>query len=52
MSSGSFKNAIYKMCLKIIYLIYMYRKDLALNNLQWFIWQTSKAKPNQKSLIY
>ena len=27
------KNVIYKMCLEIIYLIYMYRKDLILNNL-------------------
>ena len=34
MSSDLFKNAIYKMCLKIIYLIYMYKEDLALNNLQ------------------
>ena len=33
MISGSFKNVIYKMCLEIIYLIYMYKKDLALNNL-------------------
>ena len=37
MSSGSFKNAFYKMCLEIIYLIYMYKKDLALYNLQWLI---------------
>ena len=36
MNLGSFKNVIYKMCLEIIYLIYMYKKDLALNNLQWF----------------
>ena len=33
MSSGLFKNVIYKMFLEIIYLIYMYKKDLALNNL-------------------
>ena len=32
-SSGSFKNIIYKMCLEIIYLIHIYKKDLALNNL-------------------
>ena len=31
MSFGSFKSVIYKMCLKIIYLIYVYKKDLALN---------------------
>ena len=33
MSSGSFKMLSTK-CLEIIYLIYMYKKDLALNNLQ------------------
>ena len=33
MSSGMFKNVINKMCLQIIFLIYMYKKDLALNNL-------------------
>ena len=27
MISGSFKNVIYKTCLQIIYLIYMYKKD-------------------------
>ena len=40
MSSGSFKNVI---C-KIIYSIYMYKKDLALNNRQWLI--CHKTKPN------
>ena len=34
------------MCLQIIYLIYIYKKDLALNNLQWLI--CHKNKPNQK----
>ena len=34
MTSGSFKNVIYKMCLEIIYLIYMYKKDLGVKNLQ------------------
>ena len=34
MSSGSFKNVIYNKFLEIIYLIYMYKKDLALNDLQ------------------
>ena len=33
MGLGSFKNVFYKMSLEIIYLIYMYKKDLALNNL-------------------
>ncbi len=28
MSSGSFKNVIYKMWLEIIYLIYIYKEDL------------------------
>ena len=45
MSSGLFKNVINKMCLEIIYLIYMYEKDLALNNLQWLI--CHKTQPNQ-----
>ena len=35
MSSGSFKNAIYKMYVEIIYSVYMYKNDLALNNIQW-----------------
>ena len=43
MSKGSFKNVIYKMYLEIIYLIYMYKQDLALNNLQWLI--CHKTKP-------
>ena len=33
------------MCLEIINLIYMYKEDLALNNLQRLICQ--KTKPNQ-----
>ena len=45
MSLGSFKNVIYKMCLEIIYLIYTYKKHLALNNQQWLI--CYKTKPNQ-----
>ena len=36
MSSGFFKNIFKKMCLQIIS-IYMYKEDLALNNLQWLI---------------
>ena len=44
MSSGLFKNVIYKMCLEIIYLMHMYKKDLALNNLQLLI--CHKVKPN------
>ena len=45
MSSGLFKNVIYKMSLEIIYFIYMYRKNLALNDLQWLI--CHKIKLNQ-----
>ena len=44
MNSDSFKNVVNKMCLEIIYLIYMHLKDLALNNLQWLIYH--KTKPN------
>ena len=33
MSSGLFKNVIYKMCLQIIYSVYIYKEDLVLNNL-------------------
>ena len=37
MSAESFNNVIYKMCLEILYLVYMYKQDLALNDLQWLI---------------
>ena len=47
MSSGSFKNVIYKICLEII-LMYMYKEDLVLNNQQWLI--CHKTQPNQ--IIY
>ena len=42
-----FKNDINKMCLEIIYiyLIYMYKEDLALINLQWLI--CHKTQPNK-----
>ena len=45
MISGDFKNVIYKMCLLIIYLIFMLKEDLALNNLQYLI--CSKTKPTK-----
>ena len=48
MNSGSFKIVIYKICLEILYLIYAYKVDLALNNLQWLI--CHKTIPNQ--IIY
>ena len=37
-------------CLEIIYLIYMYKKDLALNNLQWVI--CHKTKQNQSKYLF
>ena len=37
------------MCLEIIYLICMHKKDLALNNLWWLICR--KTKPNQTQLF-
>ena len=48
MSLDTFKNVVNKICLEIIYFIYVYKKDLALNNLQWLI--CHKTKPNQ--IIY
>ena len=35
-----------------IYLIYMYKEDLALNNLQWLICHKTQTKPNHIYLIY
>ena len=47
---GLFKDVIYKMCLEIIYLIYMYKENLALNNLQWLIYhETKQTKSTQKN---
>ena len=37
MSLGLFKNVMYKVCLEIIYLIYMNKRDLALNDQQYLI---------------
>ena len=49
MSLGLFKNVIYKMCLEIIYLMYVCKKeDLALTNQQRLIYH--KIQPNQ--IIY
>ena len=42
MSSSTFRDVIYKTCFEIIYLIYMYKEDLALNNLQWLIGHKTK----------
>ena len=48
MSLGSFKNVINKICSQTVYLIYMYKEDLVLNNLQWLI--CHKTQPNQTKL--
>ena len=37
------------MCFEIIYLIYIDKKDLALNNSQWLV--CHKTKPNQSKPI-
>ena len=53
MISGLFKNVIDKMCLEIIYLIYMYKKDLALNTLQGLICiKTYQTKHTYKKSIH
>ena len=43
--SISYDDNHYTTALPYIYLIYMYRQDLALNNLEWLIGH--KTKPNQ-----
>ena len=50
MSSGSFENVINKMFTHVLYLICMYREDLALNNIQWL--KCHKTQPNQITSIY
>ena len=47
MSFGSFRNVIHKMCLEIRYFIYIYKKDLALNNLQWLVCHKTKLNHNE-----
>ena len=37
MSLGLFKSIVNKMFTNHIYLIYIYKEDLALNNLKWLI---------------
>ena len=32
-----FKNVIFKMCLEIMYFVFLYKKDLALNDLRLLI---------------
>ena len=45
---GSFQNVVEKTCLQIIFLIYVYKEDMALNNLQWLV--CLKTKPNLSHL--
>ena len=52
MSSGSFKTILDKMCVKIIYLIYMHKKDLARNNLQWLICRKTKTNHIYSEYMY
>ena len=33
---------MYKVCLQIMYLIYMHKDDLLLNNLQWMIFHKNQ----------
>ena len=47
MGSGSFKYVIYKNVLtNHILNIYVYKEDLALDNLQWFNMPYNPTKPN------
>ena len=46
---------INKMTLQNIYLIYMYKKNLTLNNLQWLVChktQPNQTKPNLFSFVF
>ena len=36
------------MCLEIIYLIYMYKKDLALNNQEWLLCHKTNLNQNKQ----
>ena len=47
MGSGSFKNVINKICLQILYLIYMYKDYLAFDNLQCLICYKTKPTPTK-----
>ena len=40
------------MCLQIKYLIYMYKQDVALNNLQWLIYHQTKPNQTKKCKIF
>ena len=49
MNSGSFKNVINKMYLQIPN-IYLYKQDLALNNLQWLIYHKTQQNKTKSPL--
>ena len=40
------------MFIEIIYLIYMYKKDLVLNNPQWSICHKNQTKPSQTNTCF
>ena len=46
--SASFKNIIFEICSEIINLIYMYKKYLALNNLQRLIYHKTTLNQIKK----
>ena len=46
------KKMINKMCLQIIYLIYVYKEDFSLNSLQLFIYNKIKPNPTIKLQAY
>ena len=50
MSSNLFKDEITYKLFTLMYLIYMYKQDLSLNNLQWLIY--SKTQPNQINCFF
>ena len=49
LSSGSFKYVINEMCLEIKYLISIYKKNLALTDVQWLI--CHKTQLNQNGIV-
>ena len=51
MSLGSFKILSTKMCLEIIYLINVYKKNWTLDNPQGLIWLKTKPKQTKPLMI-
>ena len=52
MSPVSVKEVIDKLFLEIIYLMYIYKKDLALINLQWLMCYKSNRAKKKKNKVY